>query len=340
MNKKNNEKLFFSKTREFLDNYLTLQCGKSPHTVKSYRDSLTVFRRYIYKEKGLSIMKFHFEDCTRDLVLDFIAYMKRNGYVESSCNQRISALKAYLWYVSDGDILLQPVTLSISRVPFLRQPKLTRPIIPDDALAAILSAPENSKIGVRDKTIMVILYDSAIRLNELLSLKLSDLNITSENPYLRIHGKGDKERIVAITNKTVSHILVYIKYYHPDITDRNQSFFYTVIKGEKSTMSPGNVERILRKYGNQVRKKHPSIPENIHPHMIRRTRATNLYQDGVDLELISRILGHSSTLTTRIYATPSIEMLREAMDCQNYVPDEKPLWQSDEEELARLCGIR
>jgi len=340
MNKKIYKTLFFSKTREFLDSYLAVQCGKSPHTIKSYRDALTIFRRYVNEEKGMSIMKFHFEDCTRNLVLDFIVYMKQNGYVESSCNQRISALKSYLWYVSDEDILLQPITLSISRIPLLREPKLVRSIVPDDALIAMLSAPKNSKIGIRDRTIMIVLYDSAIRLNELLCLKLSDLNISSDNPYLRVHGKGDKERIVAVTSKTVSHLLLYIKYYHPDVTDRNLSLFYTIVKGQKSSMSPGNVERILKKYGNQVRTNYPDMPEKIYPHMFRRTRATNLYQDGVDLELISRILGHSSTLTTRIYATPSVEMLRAVMDNKNEVPVEKPLWEGDEDELARICGLR
>jgi site-specific recombinase XerD len=75
--------------------------------------------------------------------------------------------------------------------------------------------------------------------------------------------------------------------------------------------------------------------------MFRRTRACNLYQDGVELELVSRILGHSSTQTTRIYADPSMEMMREAMERNKAtVPDEAPLWLDDEEELARLCGIR
>ncbi|KNY28169.1 integrase family protein [Pseudobacteroides cellulosolvens ATCC 35603 = DSM 2933] len=75
--------------------------------------------------------------------------------------------------------------------------------------------------------------------------------------------------------------------------------------------------------------------------MFRRTRATNLYQNGVELELVSRILGHASTQTTRIYATPSIEMMKEAMGASvNGIPEEQPLWLKDEEELARLCGLR
>ena len=74
--------------------------------------------------------------------------------------------------------------------------------------------------------------------------------------------------------------------------------------------------------------------------MLRRTRATNLFQDGTELELVSRILGHSSTETTRIYAVPSIEMMRKAMETGSLSTDEKPLWPDNEEEMARICGLR
>ena len=106
-------------------------------------------------------------------------------------------------------------------------------------------------------------------------------------------------------------------------------------------MSTGNIERIIKKYADKIRPDHPNLPKSCYPHMVRRTRATNMYQDGTELELISRILGHSSTQTTRIYATPSVEMMRKAMEHNNSAfPDEKPLWEDDESELARLCGIR
>lgn len=75
--------------------------------------------------------------------------------------------------------------------------------------------------------------------------------------------------------------------------------------------------------------------------MFRRTRATGLYRNGVELEMISVILGHSSTETTRIYASPSLEMLEEAMQSANTtIPDETPEWEGNEEELARICGLR
>lgn len=341
MNKKTLDKeLFFSKTRDYLELYLAKQCNKSEHTIKAYRDALTVFRRFVLEEKKLSIKMFKFEDCTREVVLEFISYLKDNKYAETTINQRLSALKAYLWYVGDGDLLIQPIALTISRVPFLKVPKLTKPTLPDEVLASMLSAPKNSKLGIRDRTMMILLYDSAIRMEELLGLNIGDLNLTAKDPYIRIRGKGDKERIVAIMEKTVGHLNLYKKHYHDVSPDKTTLLFYTVINKKMGKMSPSNFERIIKKYADFVRPDYPDMPEKVHPHMFRRTRATSLYQDGVELELVSRILGHSSTETTRIYATPSVEMMRKAMENAEAVPEEKPLWEGNEDELAKFCGLR
>jgi site-specific recombinase XerD len=107
-------------------------------------------------------------------------------------------------------------------------------------------------------------------------------------------------------------------------------------------MSEGNVERFIQQYADKARETCPDIPPHVHPHMLRRTRATNLYQNGVELALVSRILGHAFLDTTRIYAKPSLAMMREAMDSIEapQTRDEKPLWVGSEEEMAKLCGLR
>lgn len=85
MNKKDFDKLFFSKTRDFLDEYLTKQCSRIPYMVKAYRDALTIFRRYV-SSQGLSLKTFGFNDCTRDFLLCFIEYLQNEGYEKYSCN--------------------------------------------------------------------------------------------------------------------------------------------------------------------------------------------------------------------------------------------------------------
>ncbi|MBR2259708.1 MAG: tyrosine-type recombinase/integrase [Blautia sp.] len=109
-------------------------------------------------------------------------------------------------------------------------------------------------------------------------------------------------------------------------------------------MSERNVERIVKKYADIVRKENPDIPDSVYPHMLRRTKASGWYRDGVPIETIAVILGHSDAKTTRkSYASPSVEMLRKQMDSgTDAEPDfseETPLWKNDSE-LARLCGIK
>lgn len=130
--------------------------------------------------------------------------------------------------------------------------------------------------------------------------------------------------------------------YHSNSAINTDLLFYTVIKGQVSKMSEANVERFIKKYAEQIRKEYPDIPERVHPHMFRRTRATGLYRDGIDLSVISRFLGHAQLETTRIYATPSVEMMRTAIakipsDSMN----EKPIWNADADAMmAKLCGLR
>ena len=190
--------------------------------------------------------------------------------------------------------------MTASHVPFLKVPKLTRETIAEEDLAALLSAPVSTKIGKRDRMILILLYDSAVRVSELLSLDVRSVNLETSIPYIRVYGKGDKERIVALTDMTAKHLKEYMKIYHPE-KEAFAPLIYTVIKGSRNRMSVGNIERIVKKYTEQIRPEHPNLPKNCYPHMLRRTKSTNLYRDGIELELISRILGHSSTETTRIY---------------------------------------
>lgn len=334
-----NSQLFFSKTSDFLNRYLPYQVAKSQNTIETYRDGLTVFRRYVTDIRMLSPRKFLFADCTSEFMLDYLAYLKEHGCAASTCNNRLAALRAYLWYASDMDISLQSIALSASHVPFLREPKKEKQIIQDEDMKALLSAPSDTPKGNRDRMIMILLYDTAIRISELLDLKVSSLKINSA-PSIYVHGKGDRERTVSLTDSTVSHLKKYLKHFHPDMLPE-QPLFYTRIKGTIAPMSPGNVARIINKYAEEIRAEHPELPAHLHCHMFRRTRATGLYRNGVELEMISVIPGHASTETTRIYATPSIEMLSEAMNSTNStIPEETPEWEENEAKLARLCGLR
>ena len=158
------------------------------------------------------------------------------------------------------------------------------------------------------------MYDSGARLGGILSLNLSDAVISGSNPYIRINGKAGKERLVPITLRTAAHLSQYISVYHSGKHPKTSLLFFTVIKNPANAMSEGSVEPFLGKHARLARSRCFSVPQKVHPHMLRRTRATQLYQNGVSLPLVSRLLGHASLQTTQLYAKPSLQMLREAIE--------------------------
>lgn len=329
-------------TYEFLEDYLPKQCGRSPHTVESYRDALSLFRRYILHNLGISIGMFGFAECTRECVLGFMNYLTDLKSKPSTRNQRLSALKSYFMFAADKNISLQSHELEVRRVPQCKVHKTEKTVITEDAMATILNQPPNTRMGLRDRTIMILLYDSGARLAEILGLKLFDVAMDADNPYIRVNGKGSKQRIIPISSKTAAHLVQYISVYHTKKRWETELLFFTVIKNVVGMMSEGNVERFVKEYARKAQCSCASVPDHVHPHMFRRTRATQLYQNGVSLPLVSRLLGHASLETTQLYAKPSLKMLRNAIESVE-TPEqkmEKPIWEADEAIMIKLSGLR
>lgn len=337
--------LFFSMTLDFLDVYIP-QSHSSKKTRKAYKDGLTVFRKYVTDEKQLSLKSFTFAQCTFDFVLEYRNWLLDvKNYEKSTVNNRLSAIKTYLAYAASREISLQQVQFSIAEVPFLRVPKVIRPIIEEETIKALLDAPGNTKTGCRDTMILSILFDTMIRADELIHLDIKDVRIDVDIPYLFIHGKGNKERTVALSEGMVDLIRAYMREFFGEYPDRTHPFIYTTIHGVDHRMSERNVERIVKKYADIIRKDHPDLPKTVYPHMFRRSRGTGLYRAGVPIEVIAVLMGHANVQTTKDhYAFPSLEQKKEAMNKGGNLVissgDEKQEWPDDEAEIARICGLR
>ena len=104
MKKGESSDLFFSKTLDFLTCYLPTQLRKSQNTIRSYRDALTIFRRYITESLHTTIRTFRFSDCSYEILLSFLDYLRSKGNSEATCNYRLTAVRSYLWYAADLDI--------------------------------------------------------------------------------------------------------------------------------------------------------------------------------------------------------------------------------------------
>ena len=209
-------------------------------------------------------------------------------------------------------------------------------------MTAIVAAIPATRLGIRNRMMFLLMYESAVRVSELVGLKVSNVRIADNNSCLYIVGKGRKERFIPILDSTASLLKKYILEYHGPDPNRDAPLFYGLHGGIPSHLTTRSVQMLLSEYSAKARTKTPDIPEKVHPHMLRRSKATTLYQTGTPLPLIASILGHSQMETTRIYATPSMEMKKEAMD--RVVPvsfkDQKPIWQNREDEEARKNGLR
>lgn len=193
---------------------------------------------------------------------------------------------------------------------------------------------------------LILLYDSGARNSELLNLRLKDIDLTPKRGHISVMAKGNKHRIIPIMERTAEHCRKYLELYHKSKCSQEQYLFYVIRNGQKCRMSDDNVARFLKGYGASAKKKCPEIPDRIHPHLFRHTRAMHLYRGGMPLVLLAEWLGHSQLETTLIYANADTEMKRQAI--QKATASDNPVhsdyfssceWKNDEDIIRELYGL-
>ena len=179
----------------------------------------------------------------------------------------------------------------------------------------------------------------------MLDLRVCDIRL-GNTPTAVLKGKGSKIRSVPLMPETINHFRNYMKLFHPDGQMHSQQpLFYVEQCGARHPMSDDNVRKFLRRYGASARRNCPEVPENVHPHLWRHSRAMHLYQHGMALSLISQWLGHSNLETTLVYAYADTEQKRRAIE-KSMGRDviagvNLPKYSvSDEEVLKKLYGLK
>lgn len=330
------EKMFFAYTRDFFDCLRTEL--HSERTVDTYRQSLNAFRTYLQKTYSKGVDQITFNFVTEQVIRDFLSNIADNNSIGTR-NVRLSGLKAYLKYAATRDIELAPLQISVSAMKNKRVFPKKHNWLDKEEVMLILSQPPKTRIGIRDRFIILFLFSTGTRLAEMRAVQLKDVIIDGKYPYVRIIGKGNKSRIIPIPeNSFLENYKYYCRLYHPD-NDPEGYLFYPNAKGRQEMMSEDNVQRILKKYGDLARASNPKLP-TIHPHLFRHSYGAQLYRLGVSLPEIAKLLGHEDISTTEIYAETDPEMAAEAMSKMLGKPPIRKWDFLTEDEKLKVLGLK
>jgi site-specific recombinase XerD len=317
---------------KFLSVYLAGQRNFSEHTILSYRDTFKLLLEFLRDEKKLSPDKLVLTDFSKQIILDFVEWLKTvRGSSVATCNQRMGAIHSFFEFVQYEHPEKAGLCQDILGVKMFRTPQAVVSYLSIDAVQAILSQPNMStRSGVRDATLLSLLYDTGARVQELVDLTIGDVRFVSP-ATARLVGKGHKARIVPLLHGIESLLREYLKTLpQMPVVDNTRPLFCNR-DGEKFTR--GGIAYTLRKYADIARKDNPTlIPEKISPHIFRHSKAMHLLQADVNLIYIRDLLGHTNVKTTEVYARADSTAKRKALEKANPLKDtaQFPSWTEDD----------
>jgi len=344
-----NTNKFFLLVRDFFKVYLSAVKKYSPNTIRSYQKSLELLLDFVKESRQIKLHEITFDMIDRNVLQSFLEYVeKERGCSTSTRNHRLHCIRSFYQYVAETDITVVAYWNEIKKVKAAKTRTTPVKYMSEKAIEAILAQPNTvTKTGMRDMFLMLFLYQSAARVQELLDVKLRDI-VESGATKVTLCGKSPKPRTVPLREKFVQHLRKYMEIYHPNADRYSDDFlFFVSYNGIRKRMTEDNVRRMVRKYGTAAKLVCPEVPDNVHPHLFRHSRAMHLYQNGVSLELVSQWLGHSRLETTLIYAYADTEQKRKALE--NAIPTEGTLKEhlsaarytiTDEDVLKELCGLK
>ncbi len=334
----------FSFARDYLHGYLPKVRGLSPKTIQAYRISLECFLGYLSEAEHLDRTQLSFDHFDRTHLKAWLTWMsQQRHYAPRTITLRLSAVKTFLAYSACEDITLIALSQAAKTLRAPASPRSPIEYLTEAETRALLAAHTGATAkSRRNRMLLILLYDTAARVSEITDLRLHDLNLTPPG-QLTLTGKRNKTRTVPITATTIEHLRVYLTEFHPNHTQppATRPVFYSQHHGQPSKLSTDTVAAVLKSAADTARATCPSIPQNIHCHLLRKTKAMDLYQHGVPLPIIMRLLGHENTSTTAaFYAFATLDMMRQAVNAATPAVTTAPVEQLSQETLHALYSLR
>jgi integrase/recombinase XerC len=267
-------------------NYLDAERNASNYTVRNYTHDLLDFFSYLKSKKISSL-----NEVDKQILRGYLSHLMKEGFARVSISRKLSAIRSFYRY------LLREELVATSPIADTSSPKLDKRLpkflTPEEAVR-LLEAPDSSTaLGQRDRALMELLYASGLRVSELVSLDLEQINLDTNE--IRVWGKGAKERMVLMGKPAAAALASYLSQGRPRLLGKKKSYAL-FLNRDGGRLTERSIQRILRKYTRVA-----GIKKRVHPHLLRHTFATHLLDGGADLRVVQELLGHASLVSTQIY---------------------------------------
>ncbi len=273
--------------------YLVAERNFSERTRISYLSDLGLLMEFLLEQAG----DMPPAGLTLEVAREWLAWCKDKGHSAASRARRAAALRHFYAFLVDNRYLeSNPITqLKAGKLP----KRLPRPLAENEMTRLLEAPPSGTLAGVRDRACMEFLYGSGLRISELCSATFGSLDLNNGNgPMLRVKGKGDKTRVVPLSQASLRALAEYLRA-RPEAKRGPRDFIFLSERGQKA-LSPRILQRNLKGYLAKA-----GLDPDLTPHKLRHSFATHMLDHGADIRVIQELLGHESLATTQIYTKVS-----------------------------------
>ena len=285
--------------------YLTVERGVSPNTLAAYRNDITQLVEFVTSRNGHSLGIRTWADVSDQTISEYVMYLHDLGYSQSTRARKMASCKSLFGFLLMEDMVETNPTANLSSP---RKGRSLPEALTEDEIDRLLSAAsdDDTPESTRDRTMLELLYATGMRVSELISLNLEDVD--TDNSYARCFGKGGKERLLPIYEQAAEWLEWYIEGVRP-LLESEQSATALFLNRRGSRLTRQGFWLILKSRAERA-----GLNGKITPHTLRHSFATHLLRGGAALRHVQELLGHASISTTQIYTHLTSEHVRAEYD--------------------------
>ena len=326
----------------FLNEYTPSQKTSSPNTRKAYQDAIGLYLQFL-ETKGITSSTLGAYCFERDYIEEWLSWLRTaRGNQPETRNNRLASIRTFLKYMGHKEARFLYLYQAASGIDRCRTQKKKVRGMSRPAVKALLSAPDLKKrAGLRDFVLILIIYSTAARIDEILSMKIGHLHLSGSKPYVNIIGKGRKIRTLYLLPRTVAHLRKYLIEFHGKDPDPESYVFYSRNEGPCGKLTAAAVDKMLKKHAETAHETCDEVPLKLHAHQLRHAKASHWLEDGMNIVQISFLLGHEQLQTTMVYLDITTEDEMKALATLegdgNAKTDRK--WKKKDGSLREFCGL-